>query len=72
MAIDRAEVASRFRYHRPSTPDVGRTHNYIRDLCADLAEELLETCPESRELELALDSLDQVCMWANAAVARHQ
>lgn len=72
MFIDPAEVASRFLYHQPSTEDVRRKHNSIRSLCHDLADDLLEICPESRELELALDRLDQVCMYANAAVARHQ
>lgn len=72
LAIDRAEVASRFAYHQPSTQDVVRKHDGIRELTGVLAEFLIDLCPESRELSLALTNLDQVCMWANAAVARHQ
>lgn len=72
MAIDHDEVFNRFRYHRPSTEDTFLKHEAIRTRCELLAAALLEICPESRELNLALTSLDQVCMWANAAVARHQ
>lgn len=72
MAIDRKEIASRFGYHQPSTPDVREKHERVRAGCCDLAFELVDLAPESRELSLALTNLDQVCMWANAAVARHQ
>ena len=72
MAIDRTEVDNRFAYHRPSSKDIERKHDGIRELCAVLAEALIDTCPESRELSLALTKLDEVCMYANAAVARHQ
>lgn len=72
MAIDRSEVASRFDYHPPSTEDVALRHQRVRLLCDELAGELLNVAPESRELSLALTNLEQVCMWANAAVARHQ
>ena len=72
MFIDPVEVANRFAYHKPSTEDVVSKHARIRMVCGDLAGELLKTCPESRELALALTHLDEVCMYANAAVARHQ
>lgn len=72
MTIDHDETFSRFRYHRPSTEDVLLKHEAIRTRCELLAAALLEICPESRELSLALTNLDQVCMYANAAVARHQ
>lgn len=72
MSIDRIEVASRFTYHKPSSEAVVRKHEHIRMLCAELADALVDTCPESRELSLALTNLDQVCMYANAAIARHQ
>ncbi|OKI54527.1 hypothetical protein A6A27_31880 [Micromonospora sp. CB01531] len=72
MKIDPTEVASRFSYHQPSTEDIRTKHELIRFECGVLAEVLLEHCPESRELSLALTKLDEVCMYANAAVARHQ
>lgn len=72
MVIDPVEVASRFAYHKPSTEDVIEKHAAIRGNCSDLAFTLMALCPESRELSLALTNLDQVCMYANAAVARHQ
>lgn len=70
--IDRNEVASRFAYHRPSSEDVARKHDGIREMCGTLADFLIDLCPESRELSLALTKLDEVCMHANAAIARHQ
>lgn len=70
--IDPVEVESRFTYHQPSTEDVVRRHSFIRAECSILAMKLVATCPESRELSLALTKLDEVCMYANAAVARHQ
>jgi glutamyl-tRNA reductase len=41
-----------------------------RDLALDLARHLNAYCPRSDELANALDRLDEVVMWANAAVAR--
>lgn len=72
MAIDHDEVFNRFKFHPASTKDRQVTHEQIRDWCGWLAANLLEICPESRELSLALTHLDEVCMHANAAVARHQ
>lgn len=72
MAIDSVEVRNRFRYHKPSTEDVAMTHQAIRTVCDWVACELLEHCPESRELSLALTKLEEAMFWANAAVARHQ
>ena len=72
MTIDLDELLARFTYHQPSNEDVRRKLEANRDFCAQLAMALLANCPESRELSLALTNLDQVCMYANAAVARHQ
>lgn len=71
MTINHDEVSDRFRFHPASTKDRQQTHELIREECGALALVLLEICPESRELSLALTNLDQVCMYANAAVARH-
>lgn len=72
MSFKHAEVYARFAYHQPSTQEVRENHEAVRLECGELAAKLIEICPESRELSLALTNLDQVCMWANAAVARHQ
>lgn len=72
MKIDPNEVASRFAYYPASTKDVAMNHDSVRQLCRAVALELVTTCPASRELSLALTNLEQVCMWANAAIARHQ
>lgn len=72
MRIDPVEVANRFSYHKPAGEDTIERHALIRMHCNDLAGYLLKNCPESRELSLALTKLDEVCMYANAAVARHQ
>lgn len=72
MAIDRDELSRRFDYHKPSTEDVVERHQYIRQMCHAVARELTDTCPESRELALALTKIEEAMFWANAAVARHQ
>lgn len=72
MAIDPVEVHQRFAYHQPSTDDVARRHQTVRDLHGGLAIQLMSLCPESRELSLAITRLEEAMFWANAAVARHQ
>lgn len=62
------EVADAFQYH-PATDITGPKHDRVRRFCADLAHELIETCPPSTELDTALDKVREAMFWANAAVA---
>ena len=64
------DLKKNFTYHPPKD---GQPEKYaeIRSRAHDLAEYLQENCPQSRELSLALTSLEQTVMWANASIARN-
>ena len=62
------QIDNIFTYHRPFGTQPGR-YVEIRDRAGDLAHLLNSYCPESREKALALTSLQQAVMWANASIA---
>lgn len=64
-------VENDFNYHQPTDEKV-TAHQLVREKCVDLAHDLINTVPEGRELSLALTSLEQVMMWANAGIARNE
>jgi hypothetical protein len=70
--IDPAELANRFAYHKPTSDVVREQHELIRAICSEVAAGLNDMLPESREKSLALTSIQETMMWANAAVAIHQ
>jgi hypothetical protein len=71
MSVDEEELAIRFTYHPPRNGQVDR-YQEIREAGRQMAMFILETTPESREQSLALTALDEVVMWANAAIARRE
>ena len=44
----------------------------LREGCKSLSYILDRSCPESRELSKAQEKLEEVLMWANAAIARNE
>ncbi len=70
---DMERLEENFTYH-PPLPAYNQTERYadLRERCRRLAVHLMEQCPRSRELSLALTNLEQVAMWANSAIARHE
>jgi len=66
-----AGLENRFTYHPPKE---GQAERYarIRSECLQLAMVIGEECPPSNERSSALASLEQACMWANAAIARNE
>ena len=60
-----------FVYH-PPFGDQATRYRDIREGARLLARLMSEACPESRELALALTSLQQAVMWANSAIAIHE
>lgn len=64
------ELDKRFSYHKPDGDKADR-HAKVRQSCLMLAQELCVLAPESRELSLAITSLEQAMLWANAAIARN-
>lgn len=57
-----------FTYHPPSGSQIPR-YEIIRAHVRELAILIEQSCPDSREKSLAFTSLQQVSMWANAAIA---
>jgi len=66
-----ADLANRFTYHPPKGDQADR-YVAIRERAHDLAEFIDESCPDSREKSLAVTSLEEAVMWANAAIARNE
>ena len=66
-----AQIANNFTYHAPQEGQPER-YTRIRDAGGNLASLLATNCPPSRELSLALTHLEDVMMWANAAIARNE
>lgn len=66
-----ADIDVRFTYHAPTDDQVPR-YEEIRHDARLYAERLVDLCPPSRELSLALTHLEQCVMFANAAIARRE
>jgi hypothetical protein len=60
----------RFTYHPPKE---GQPEKYqrLRMEAHSIAISMVELCPQSRELSLAIGKLEEAVFWANAGIARH-
>lgn len=68
---EREKLENNFVYHSPKG-DQNKRYELIRFGAKQLCWVLLRLCPESRELSLAITSLEEAVMWANAAIARNE
>lgn len=68
--MTQAELTEMFMHHVPKD---GQPELYqaIRAKAREFAALVEETCPASREKSLAITSIQQSMMWANAAIAIH-
>lgn len=66
-----AEINNRFTYHKPVGDQVSR-YGMMRSKARDLALHIAANTPQSREQSVAITKLDEVMMWANAAIARNE
>ena len=64
------QIENNFTYHAP-TGDQPERYVSLRNEAKALALHMVELCPPSRELSLALTNLEQAIFWANAAIARN-
>lgn len=71
MPIDAQELTDRFTYHAPKDDQPERFVR-IRQQALQFAELIAHYTPVSREQSLALTALEEVVMWANAAIARRE
>lgn len=69
--MDVQELDKRFTYHAPKG-DQPQRYEDLRGLAKALAGVLVARCPDSRELELAIEHLETAVFWANAAIARNE
>lgn len=67
----RNDLERRFTYH-PLREDQPDRYTAIRDRAKDLAIKIVELTPYTREQSVALTKLEEVVMWANAAIARNE
>lgn len=58
--------------HPPADAEVVARFEAIRVEAKTLGHLLIDTCPPSRELSLALTALEQAVMYGVAAIARNQ
>lgn len=69
--MEQNELNTRFTYHSPKGNQPEK-YSAIRERAMDMANFLDEACPDSREKSLAITKLEEVVMWANAAIARRE
>lgn len=65
------DVANRFTYHPPQADQVPR-YNELRNIGKELAFNIVQLTPASREQALALTHLETAIFFANAAIARNE
>lgn len=61
-------IDNTFTYHAPFGDQASR-YEQLRAKAKETAQLIDSCCPDSREKSLALTSLQQTIMWANAAIA---
>lgn len=66
-----AQIENNFKYHSPKADQPSR-YESLRAKAKELANEINESCPESREKSLAITQLEQSVFWANASIARNE
>ena len=69
--MTKEELSKRFTYHPPKN-DQAERYERIRKLAGQVAMYLNDNVPDSRELSLALNKLEEVVFWSNAAIARNE
>lgn len=65
------EIEKRFTYHAPK-PGQPEQYRRLRDVAKQFAHLINHEAPETREKSLAMTKLEEVIMWANAAIARNE
>jgi hypothetical protein len=68
-----SDLDNRFAFH-PATiaNNRGEAHASVREQCREMATFINALVPEGREKSLAITHLEEVMMWANAAIARSE
>ena len=64
-------IENNFTYHPPKGDQADR-YESLRYKAKNLALDICEKTPASREQSLALTKLEEAVFWANAAIARNE
>jgi hypothetical protein len=70
--MDTDDLANRFTYHPPKDHEQADRYVLIRTQGLTFAQIIDRSAPDSREKSLAITHLEEVVMWANAAIARNE
>jgi hypothetical protein len=70
--ITAEDIEHRFTNHPPATVETGAALDRVTQMCVAFGQMLAEILPPGREASLAITNLEQVSMWAKAAIARNQ
>lgn len=62
------DINNSFTYHSPN-PDQIPKYQELREAGKDLANAILNLCPESPETTIAIRNVEQAIMWANKSIA---
>ena len=68
--MQQSDIDNRFAFHAATTEEKRAAHTSVREHCRVLATFINEKVPEGREKSLAITHLEEVMLWANAAIAR--
>jgi len=68
--MEAKDLGHRFTYHPPKDgqPEI---YELIRGGALEMAFQIDESQPDSREKSLAMTKLEETVMWANAGIARN-
>jgi len=69
--MDDATIERNFTYHKPKG-DQHERYESLRSSAKELAYQISEMVPDSREQSLSLTNLEQAIFWANAGIARNE
>lgn len=64
------DLRLRFAYHPARDKETQDAHTAVREKCLELALALGTVVPNCHEFGVAIQRLEEVMFWANAAVAR--
>lgn len=70
--MDVKDLENRFEFHPANKEETKQAHDNVRNMCLRFAIDLNNLVPEGREKSLAITHLEEVMLWANAGIARHE
>lgn len=65
------DLERKFTYH-PATPEKALRFTVLREHAKAFGMLIKEACPDGRERAIAITKLEELIMWANAAIAREE